>query len=156
MTEASCSALYFAVLGAVTLCFLVLLLLLNALTYASMKSQGLRIRSAMHPLAKVAHAKPLADSILQEGWQDVRGRGRTCFCFCICLCRCCKLLGALSGFFLISAFSSLLSARHFSPMALATTATEILAPGSAAATHSALVCSLCSSENRKKAVGPLI
>ena len=41
-------------------------------------------------------------------------------------------------------------------MAFATVATEIFAPGSAAATHSALVCSLCSSEKRKKAVGALI
>ena len=101
MTEASCSALYFAVLGAVTLCFLVLLLLLNALTYASHEKPGLVYPMAMHPLAKVAHAKPLADSVLQEGWQDVRGRGRTCFCFCICLCRCCKLCCSLDLLLLI-------------------------------------------------------
>ena len=39
-------------------------------------------------------------------------------------------------------------------MALATAATETLAPGSAAARHSALVGPRCSSEKMKKAVGP--
>ena len=54
-----------------------------------------------------------------------------------------------AAFALYSAFASSLRARHFSPMALATTATEILAPGSAAASHSAWVASRCLSENRK-------